>query len=138
MKIYFEKKNGALVPINESDCENFKKIKDGAIFMKDFKLVRNPEFHKLVFNLLNEVFKFQDRFDDFERFRERIKLMIGDVREDILSEKDGKIIIGLSYLSWRFGEMDEYEFKARFEKIKAACARFAKSNEQYNIINNYD
>jgi hypothetical protein len=138
MKVYFVKKEGGLCPINESDRENFARIKNGSVFMKNFKKVRHPEFHRLVFNLLNEVFQFQDKFTDFERFRERIKLMIGDVREDILSEKDGVITIGLSYLSWEWGKMDDLEFKARFEKIKAACARFAKNNEQYEIINQYD
>lgn len=139
MKIYFQKHKEGLFPLYDSDKENLDRIKEGAVFMKNFKKVRNPDFHRLVFDLLNAVFKFQDEFDDFERFRKKIKRLAGCYSEEILEEKDGTIRIGLDYHSWEFGKMDEYEFRDLFVKIKTACCHhFCVTNEQFELINHYD
>jgi uncharacterized protein DUF1367 len=139
MKVYFTKRPECLLPIHDSDRDNFAKISNDSVFMKDFKRVRNPEFHRLVFNLLNEVFQFQGEFDDFEAFRRRIKLLSGCYEEHAIIDSKGKAKIALELLSWEFGKMDEYSFRSLFEKIKTACAHhFCKTNEHFELINNYD
>lgn len=139
MKIVFEKKPEGMFPLTDQDKEKLDRIKNGNLYAKEFKRVRNPEFHKLVFEFLNQVFLFQDEFNDFERFRKKVKRLIGDYKEQIIEEKKGVIKIEIDYLSWEFGKMDEYEFKARFEKMKTACAHaFCKTNEQFEIINRFD
>ncbi len=139
MKVYFEKKNGALCPLHDSDTENFARVKNGAVFMKDFKKVRNPEFHRLVFDMLNKVFRFQDKFDDFEAFRKRVKLLSGCYDEDIIYDAKGNPKAVLTVLSWNFSKMDDYSFRALFEKIKSACAtHFCLTDEQFDIICQYD
>jgi hypothetical protein len=139
MKIVFIKQQNGLFPLTDQDKENLARIKNGNLYAKDFKKVRNPDFHRLVFEFLTEIFKFQDEFNDFERFRKKVKRLIGDYKEQIIEEKKGVIKIEIDYLSWNFGKMDEYEFKARFEKMKTACAHaFCKTNEQFEIINRFD
>jgi len=118
MRIYFEKIPDGLKPLNESDEELFFKLKTGAVFMKDFKRVRNGGFHRKVFGLLNEVFKFQDQFEDFEDFRKRVKWYSECYVEYMI---DDKMITELK--SWEFGKMDQYEFESVFNKIGNACLK---------------
>lgn len=130
MKIYFKKQKEGLFPLYDSDSENLDRIKNSAIFVKDFKKVRNPEFHALVFALLNVVFDFQDQFDDFESFRRRIKWYSGCYTEYVI---DDKVIVELK--SWEFGKMDEYEFRAVFSRIKDACLKhFCAGGDPDEII----
>lgn len=123
MKVYFIKKHGALHPLYESDDDNFKRVKEGTIYVKDFKKVRNPDFHALVFAFLNVVYNFQDRFEDFELFRKRVKLLSGCYDEIPIEDGDGNIKIILDPWSWNFGNMDEYEFQKVFSMIKNASLK---------------
>lgn len=139
MKVVYIKKPEGLFPLTDQDRENHDRIKNGNLYSKEFKKVRNPEFHRLVFEFLNEVFEFQDEFNDFERFRKKVKRLIGDVNEIIIEEKKGVIKVEFEYMSWNFGKMDEYEFRKRFEKMKTACAHaFCKNDQQFEIINRFD
>ena len=116
MKIYFIKTKHGLAPRFDSDQESLDLINNGTVFMKGFKLLRNPEFHRLVFRFLNIVFRFQDQFDDFELFRKRVKWYSGSYHEYML---DDKMITELD--SWAWDKMDDLEFKALFKRIKTAC-----------------
>lgn len=116
MKIYFIKTKHGLAPRFDSDQEALDLIKNGKVFMKDFKLVRNPDFNGAVFKFLNLIFKHQDQFDDFEQFRERVKWYTGCYRTYMI---DDKVITELS--SWEFGKMKELEFRSLFKRIKTAC-----------------
>lgn len=139
MKVYFKKKKEGLFPVHNSDKENLDRIANETIYMKNFKKVRNPEFHSLVFGMLNDVFNFQDQFDDFEAFRRRVKLLSGCYNEEILFDKKGNPRAVVDVLSWEWGKMDEYEFRALFEKIKTACAHhFCLTEDHFNLINQYD
>ena len=123
MKVYYEKRPEGLFPLLDSDKENFKRLKNGAIFMKDFKKVRNPKFHRLIFGFLNDVFKYQRDYTNFEKFRDRITLLTGYYTEEIVIDNQGnsKAIIKLS--SWEFGKMEELEFRDLAKKVKDVCWR---------------
>jgi hypothetical protein len=136
MKVYFEKKPDGLVPLHESDQDQFYKIKNGSVFMKDFKLVRMGWYHRRAFKLLNEVYKFQDQFSVFEDFRRRLKWYSGSYIEYMI---DDKMITELK--SWKFGEMDQMEFEDVFNKISQACldhfcpcANKAEEQRRVNIV----
>lgn len=129
MKIYFIKHKEGLFPLYESDKENLDRIKEGAIFKKDFKKVRNPEFHALVFAFLNVVYNFQDRYEDFELFRKRVKLLSGCYDEIPIEDGDGNVKIVLDPWSWKFGKMCEYEFQKVFSMIKNACLKHFCNSE---------
>ncbi|RLC30411.1 hypothetical protein DRH13_04365 [Candidatus Woesebacteria bacterium] len=116
MKVYFIKTKHGLSPRFDSDQESLDLINNGTVFMKGFKLLRKPEFHRLVFRFLNTVFKFQDQFDDFEKFRERVKWYSGSYSTQMIDEH---VITTLD--SWSFESMDDMEFKALFKRIKTAC-----------------
>lgn len=116
MQIYFKKHKTGLAPRFESDQEALDLISNGKVFVKGFKLLRNPDFHALVFAFLNVVFKFQDQFDDFELFRKRVKWYSGSYTEYMI---DDKMITELD--SWAFDKMDDMAFKSLFKRIKTAC-----------------
>jgi len=124
MKIYFVKTQLGLAPRNESDEEALTLIKNGSVFMKDFKMVRNPDFNGAVFKFLNLIFKHQDMFTDFEQFRERVKWYSGCYTTKMIDEH---VITTLA--SWEFGKMKELEFRALFKRIKTACwEKFVPNN----------
>jgi hypothetical protein len=139
MRVTYIVTSNGLAPLHDNDRDNHARLTVGNLYQKNFKKVRNPQFHRLVFDYLNAVYSFQDQFTDFEKFRKRIKLLIGDVEEDILEEKDGVVKIGLTYLSWDFGNMDEHDFQERFKRIKRVCSEhFCFTQEHFNILNSYD
>jgi hypothetical protein len=135
MKIYFQKRPEGLFPINDSDKDNFYKIKNGTIFAKDFKLVRNPRFHRLVFSFLNIVFQYQNEFENFDKFREHVTLLAGYYTENVIIDENGKYKTLIKVDSWKFSKMDEYQFRIFFENVKNACWRAYVPNieDQENI-----
>lgn len=101
MKVVYIVTSNGLAPLNDNDRDNHSRLTVGNLYQKNFKKVRNSGFHRLVFDYLNAVFCFQSNFDDFEKFRKRIKLLIGDVEEDIRitgEPRDHFRVIPLCYL----------------------------------------
>jgi hypothetical protein len=123
MKIYYEKKPEGLFPLHESDKENHKRLRNGALFMKDFKKVRNPKFHALIFGFLNDVFPYQSDYIDFERFRDRVTLLTGYYTEELMEDSQGILRAKIKLCSWEFGKMDELEFRDLAKKVKDVCWR---------------
>ncbi len=116
MKIYYQKRPEGLFPIHESDKDSHYLLKNGSTFMKDFKVLRNPEYHKMVFKFLNTVFKFQDDFDQFELFRRRMKWYSQSFKQFMI---DDTMITELD--SWEFIKMNQLEFQALFPRLKTAA-----------------
>lgn len=105
-----------MFPRFESDKDALDLIPNGSLFVKDFKLVRNPHFHRLVFSFLNVVYSFQGQFTDFGLFRRRVKWISGSFVEYMI---DDKMITELS--SWDFSSMGDMEFQELYKRIKTAC-----------------
>jgi len=146
MEVYYEKKSEGLFPVNENDEENHKRLKNGAIFMKDFKLVRNPKYHRLIFGFLNDVFKYQHDYTDFEKFRDRITLLSGYYTEELIEDSEGILRAKIKLCSWEFGKMDENEFRKLAKSVKDVCWRHyipspddqEQLNKIHGIFLNYD
>lgn len=123
VKIYYIKKPEGLFPLHESDKENHKRLRNDALFMKDFKKVRNPKFHALIFGFLNDVFKYQHDYLDFGKFRDRITLLSGYYTEELIEDSQGVLRAKIKLSSWNFGEMGEYIFRDLAKKVKDVCWR---------------
>lgn len=135
MKIYFKKRPEGLFPINDSDRDSLAKIKNGTVFAKDFKLVRNPQFHRLVFSFLNIVFQYQNEFENFAKFREHVTLLAGYYTEHVIIDEYGKSKALINVDSWKFGKMNEYQFRELFQNVKNVCWRVYVPNleDQENV-----
>lgn len=121
MKILLEKRPQGLFPLYDADKEKLHGIKNGATFERDFKLLRNPEFHRLVFKFLNIVVHYQNDYIDFDKFRDRVTFLTGSYQEEIILETSAKTIVKLKLESWSFDKMLELEFRALFNRIKDVC-----------------
>ncbi|MCK5601544.1 DUF1367 family protein [Candidatus Pacearchaeota archaeon] len=123
MKITLEKRQQGLFPLHDSDKEALILIDNGSTFYHDFKLLRNPKFHIKVFSFLNLVFKYQDDYLDFDRFRDRITFLSGYYREIVIFETDVKTIVKVEVDSWSWENMKELEFRNLFKRVKDVCWR---------------
>lgn len=121
MKILFEKRPQGLFPLYESGKEKLFQIANGSTFERDFKLLRNPIFHRKVFKFLTIVFQYQSDYLDFDKFRDRITFLSGFYKESIILETDKKTIVKIEVGSWSFEKMEELEFRALFKRIKDVC-----------------
>lgn len=121
MKITFQKIPSGLIPLNQNDKEKLKGIKNGDLFEKDFKKIRNPDFHRLVFKFVNVVFHYQNEFDYFDNFRDRLTFLSGYYKEYILIDEPGNYVAKIELGSWSFNDMGEHEFKELFNRIKNIC-----------------
>ena len=122
-KVVFEKKPEGLFPLDQNDKDNFAKITNGELFEREFKKVRNPKFHRLVFKFVNLVFEYQNEFDYFENFRDRLTFLSGYYKEYILVDEPGRYIAKIELGSWSFSNMDDIEFKELFKRVKDVCWR---------------
>ena len=59
-ELAFIKTKSGLAPLTESDKETFDKWKLGSVFRADFTKVRNPQFHRKFFSLLNLTFDYYE------------------------------------------------------------------------------
>lgn len=109
-----------LQPIYEEDYDSKKKLKAGECYTAEIRLIRNLQFHKKAFSLLNTAWsllpeKTQNGFRTIDAFRDSITVAAGfvDVFYDIGRRQ---------YLerpkSWSFDSMDNDEFEELYERMK--------------------
>jgi len=123
MKILFEKRPQGFFPIHDSDKEKLDRLPNGSLYERSFKMVRNPDFHRLVFGFLNIVFHYQNDYDDFDKFRDRITLLSDSYTEEIMFNAEGEALTVIKLESWSFQSLDEYSFRELFKKVKDICWR---------------
>lgn len=98
-----------------------EKLKQGGWYKVTVKESRNPEFHKLAFAFLGNVFEYQHDYTDREMLRTRLSIDAGHI--ETWEFKSGKVAIKVK--SWAFDEMDELTFQPLIAKIvEAAIVRF--------------
>ncbi len=117
-----EMRNGwALVPAYANDEETIDNLKRGRWYKVTVKESRNPEFHKLGFAFLGDLFKWQNAYTDRELMRKQLSIDAGHFDHYFI--KGDKICV--SPRSWAFDELDELEFSELMAKIvTAAIKRF--------------
>ena len=121
MKLTLGKQKEGFFPKYDQDKEALILIDNGATFYHDFKLLRNPIFHRKVFSFLGLVFHYQKDYLDFDRFRDRVTFLSGYYREIVIFETDVKEIVKVEVDSWSFEKMGESEFRNLFKRVKDVC-----------------
>jgi len=109
-----------LQPIYPEDYDEKKKLKVGECYTAEIRLIRNLQFHKKAFSLLNTAWallpeRTQNGFRTIEAFRDTITVAAGFV--DVFYDINRK-----SYQerpkSWSFDSMDNAEFERLYNALK--------------------
>lgn len=109
-----------LQPLYEEDYDSKKKLKVGECYTAEIRLIRNLQFHKKAFSLLNTAWallpeRTQNGFRTIDAFRDTITVAAGfvDVYYDLRRKE---------YLerpkSWSFDSMDNAEFERLYSALK--------------------
>jgi len=117
MKVQLVRLPDGLAANSACDEKALAKLKPGDVVMADLKKSRNPEFHKLVFNMLTESFENQEKFSDFTQYRHYLMIAAG-LCDPIVKSK-GEVWYVVKSLAW--DQMDETEFEQAFQKLLTAA-----------------
>jgi len=133
MKILVIKNNyNQLTALTSLDFEKIRKLKNDCAYEFDFKKIRNYEFHKKAFALLNLGFaNTKYNFPDFENYRKYITIKSGHYDA---TKTDKGIFVNAKSLS--FGNMDDTEFEQVYKDILQAIIIDTGATEQ-EIEENY-
>lgn len=109
-----------LQPIYEEDYDSKKKLKVGECYTAEIRLIRNLQFHKKAFSLLNTAWSLlpertQNGFRSIDAFRDTITVAAGFV--DVFYDIKRKGYIERPK-SWSFDSMDNAEFEDLYERMK--------------------
>ena len=115
MKIYAQITNdNKIVPCNDFDYDNFRKIPKNKILTFEIKKERNLLFHRKFFVLVNLLFDNQESYKNIEDFRHDLLISSGfyEERNNFLT---GEIILKAKSIS--FAKMDNLEFQEVYKKV---------------------
>ena len=109
-----------LQPLYEEDYDSKKKLKVGECYTAEIRLIRNLQFHRKAFSLLNTAWqllpeKTQNGFRSIEAFRDSITVAAGFV--DVFYDLRRKAYIERPK-SWSFDSMDNAEFEEMYNRLK--------------------
>ena len=109
-----------LQPIYEEDYDSKKMLKVGECYTADIRLIRNLQFHKKAFSLLNTAWallpeKTQNGFRTIDAFRDTITVAAGFV--DVFYDIKRREYIEKPK-SWSFDSMDNAEFSQLYDALK--------------------
>ena len=123
MKVYLLKTISGLIPSDAESDEWFHKQKTGSVISAEVKQVRNYEFHKKMFALLNLSYgfwepgeinsKYKNPEKSFDRFRKDLIILAGYYKSEI--RLDGSVRIEAESIS--FGSMDSETFEKLYQNI---------------------
>ena len=117
--------SGALVPMDEDVAVRLSKFKTGAVIRADYKEMRNGQFFRKFWALMNLAYdlwadgmehqEYQGRkvLPEFERFRKDVLILAGFFRP--VFDVSGEMRLEADSLQW--ASMDE----EKFEKVYSAC-----------------
>ena len=127
MDIFLTKINGALHPASENDQELLKTIKQGQPVRVKLTRVRNYQFMKKWFALLNLAFDYWEPPENhvgeknFERFRKDIIILAGFYESYV--RLDGSTRVEPKSIS--FAKMSEDEFEELYDKTLDVIIKYA-------------
>lgn len=109
-----------LQPLYEEDYDSKKKLKVGECYTAEIRLIRNLQFHKKAFSLLNTAWallpeRTQNGFRTIDAFRDTITVAAGfvDVYYDLRRKEYHE-----RPKSWSFDSMDNAEFERLYSALK--------------------
>ena len=120
MKIDLKCTYNGLIPMYDEDLEEKKKLKIGEIYQAEIKLVRNIDFHKKYFALLNCAWSLQSearqiKFKTFELFRKSVQLAAGHC--EVIYSHSHKDFIEIPK-SISFEKVDNAEFEEIYKSVR--------------------
>ena len=137
MKLLLLNTREGLKPCYDQDFEEKKKLKIGEVYSVTIKLVRNYQFHKKYFALINCAWEFQNEAtqkhfkDDPEKFRETVEVAAGNT-ETFFDLKERKWLERKKSIS--FENMDNAEFSDLYERVKNVLYEvFLSKVDQYEF-----
>lgn len=131
MKILVKKTHNGLIPLYDSDYENYSKIPIGKEFEIECKQTRNIKFHRKFFALINMVFQNQEQYTNIEHLRKDLIIESGnyDLRHDLhgVEIREAKSI--------SFAQMDEIQFSELYNSVVDVIVKYFNFDKQ-DIIDN--
>ena len=139
MKIDFIKQyGGVLVPADDIEAEQMSRFKTGEMYAVDIKLVRNPGFHRKVFQFFSFCFEhwacqreFLNESAQKDVFRKNLTVLAGYYDE--LVNIKGEIRIEAKSLS--FGSMQQDEFEQCYSALINAAIKHIFPGSDENTYN---
>ena len=131
MKVQLVRLPDGLAANSASDEKALDALRPGDVVMADLRKSRNPEFHKLVFNMLHESFENQEKFSDFTQYRHYLMIAAG-LCDPIVKSK-GEVWYSVRSLAW--DQMDQQEFEETYQKLLTAAVERMNQSwllESYN------
>ena len=135
MKLTLYNTPTGLKPVYDEDFEEKKKLKVGSFYTAEIKLVRNIEFHKLYFALINLAWEYLPEsqtkgFKTKENFRKYVEIAAGCC--DVIYHPKFKEWVEVPK-SISFDKMDEAEFRDVYDGVKnvifSIIGRFVSQEE---------
>ena len=139
MKLFVKNTIAGLVPCDDNDYEEKKKLKLGEVYQITISRPRNYEFHKKYFALINCAWeclneKQTEFFKDINNFRKTMELNAGHC-ETIYSIERREFIEQV--LSISFDKMDNDEFESLYNRVFDVILKYPLKNiSQEDFINN--
>ena len=135
---------GGLVPCDDNDYEEKRKLKVGQIYKATIKLNRNYRLHRKYFALINCAWAYQNERQtaffkgSVEIFRKTMEMAAGHCER----------VYSIEHKEWRdipksiaFDKMDEAEFRDLYERVKdvlfATALRCVSEEEFINALANF-
>ena len=120
MKILLQNTALGLVPLYDSDLDEKRKLKVGQVYQADIKVVRNINFHRKMWAMLNTAWallpeKTQNGFRSFEGFRAYLLVAAG-FYDTYFSPRLKEFVEVPKSMS--FASMDDAEFSDCYNAIK--------------------
>src|SRR5690625_4308292 len=119
MKIFVKNTSSGLIPMNDQDYENKRKLKIGEVYQVSVKLARNYRFHKKYFALINLAWEYlnekqTEMFKTMDVFRKTIEVSSGHCERIYSIRKKEWFDIPKSI---SFDKMSEDEFSELYSSV---------------------
>ena len=119
MKIFVKNTSSGLIPMNDQDYENKRKLKIGEVYQVSVKLARNYRFHKKYFALINLAWEYlnekqTEMFKTMDVFRKTIEVASGHCERIYSIRKKEWFDIPKSIA---FDKMSEDEFSELYSSV---------------------
>mgnify|MGYP003609594165 CR=1 FL=1 len=121
MKILVQKHPRGLLPVYDSDLENYSKIAIGEEFEIEYTKKRNLKFHKKFFALLKLCFENQNDYRILDDLRRDLIITSGRY-DEVVNKITGEVYKIAHSIS--FAKMGEIEFNILYEDIKTIISKW--------------
>jgi hypothetical protein len=131
MRILVIKTPRGLLPVYDSDLENYCKIAMNEEFEIEYTKKRNLKFHKKYFALMKLAFENQQDYRSLNDMRRDIAIVSG-FYDEVVNKITGEILKVAKSIS--FSNMEETEFSELYEKTKDTISKWLGISDE-NIEN---